>query len=305
MKQAVHTIETSQTPFRWLAMRLSAYVSLTKPTIMLLVVLTGAAGLVMQGGLNASPLRFLFALLLLGMAGGSANAFNQYFERDRDAVMRRTRKRRALPTGKITPLEAFLFSLLLGVLSTLGFWYFFNPLSAILSLGTILYYSLYYTLYLKPRTAENIVIGGVAGSMGPVITWAAATGTLGIEPILLFAVIFFWTPPHFWALAVYMKDDYVNVGYPMLPVVAGERVTWNRSLVYAALTVATSLALLFFGAGWLYAVAAAGLGGWFMQRFLRARGTATMLSARNAFTTSIIYLLALFTVLIVDRSLNI
>ena len=305
MKQVEQVIETPLTPFTWVKRRVSAYISLTKPTIMLLVVLTGAAGLVLQGGLAEQPFRFALALFLLGMAGGSANAFNQYFERDRDAVMRRTRRRRALPMGRITPVEAFLFSLILAIGATLGLWYLFNPLSAMLSLGTILYYSLFYTLYLKPRTPENIVIGGVAGSMGPVITWAAASGGMAIEPWLMFAIIFFWTPPHFWALAVYMKDDYVDVGYPMLPVVAGERATWNRSLVYAGITLAVSVVLIGFGTGWLYAVASVGLGIWFLRKLLQARREENVVSARGAFGTSIVYLLALFTAMILDRSIGI
>ncbi|MCB2198693.1 heme o synthase [bacterium] len=303
MKQGEQVLETPVAPLQWVGQRISAYISLTKPTIMLLVVLTGAAGLVLQGGLADHPFRFALTLFFLGMAGGSANAFNQYFERDRDAIMRRTRKRRALPMGRITPAEAFVFSFVLAVASTLGFWFLFNPLSAMLSLGTIVYYALFYTLYLKPRTPENIVIGGVAGSMGPVITWAAASGTMAIEPWLMFAVIFFWTPPHFWALAVYMKDDYVDVGYPMLPVVKGQRVTWNRSIVYAIITLATSIALLGFGTGWLYAAAAVGLGGWFLRRLLHARREESVLAARGAFTTSIVYLLALFTALILDKSI--
>lgn len=296
---------TRATPLRWLTERLSAYISLTKPTIMLLVVLTGAAGLVLQGGLAEHPGLFALALLFLAMAGGSANAFNQYFERDRDAIMKRTRRRRALPLGRITPAEAFVFSMLLGIASTVGFWLVFNPLSALLSLATIVYYALFYTLYLKPRTPENIVIGGVAGSMGPVITWAAAAGSMAVEPWLLFAIIFFWTPPHFWALAVYMRDDYVDVGYPMLPVVAGERATWNRSLVYAGITLATSFALIGFGTGWLYAAAAVGLGAWFVRQLVKARREENSLSARAAFGTSIVYLLALFTAMILDRSIGV
>lgn len=303
MKQGEQVMESPVAPLQWVSQRISAYISLTKPTIMLLVILTGAAGLVLHGGMADHPLRFALALVFLGMAGGSANAFNQYFERDRDAIMRRTRKRRALPMGRISPAEAFVFSFLLAVASTLGFWFLFNPLSAMLSLGTIVYYALFYTLYLKPRTPENIVIGGVAGSMGPVITWAAASGTMALEPWLMFAVIFFWTPPHFWALAVYMKDDYVDVGYPMLPVVKGQRVTWNRSIVYAVITLTTSIALLAFGTGWLYAAAAIGLGGWFLRRLLHARKEESVLAARGAFTTSIVYLLALFTALILDKSI--
>lgn len=286
-----------------IANKIRAYFSLTKPTILLLVVLTGAAGLVVEGGLSDRPAHFALVLILLGMAGGSANAFNQYFERDVDARMRRTRKRRPLPRGTISPTGALIFAVLLGVASTAGFWHFFNPLSAMLSLGTILFYALFYTLYLKPRTPENIVIGGIAGSMGPVIAWAASSGTLALPALLMFLVIFFWTPPHFWALAVYMRDDYVDVGYPMMPVVAGDEATWRRGLFYAGLMIAASLALLAYGAGWFYAAAAVVLGAGFVRTLIRAKRDGGPLAARTAFSSSILYLLVLFTAIILDWSL--
>ena len=291
------------TPLMWLRGRLTAYMALTKPTIVLLVVLTGAAGAVLEGSLLASPLKFTLAMVLLGLAAGSANAFNQYFEREVDSVMTRTRKRRPLPSGKISSGEALAFAILIGAMSTVVFWLVFNPLTALLSLWTILFYALFYTLYLKPRTPENIVIGGIAGSMGPLIAWAAGSGEVSWAAFLMFAVIFLWTPPHFWSLAIYMKHDYKAVNYPMMPVVVGDRRTWTRNIVYTVLTVIASLALLGFGLGWVYGVAAIGLGSWFLVKVIKGYRENTPMAARATFGVSIIYLLALFTVAIIDTAL--
>ena len=170
--------------------KLPELLQLTKPTIMLLVVLTGAAALVLEGGLNRRPLLFAAVLLGLTLAGGSANALNQYFERDIDARMSRTRRKRPLPKGTVTPREALVFAVTIGILSIVLFAAVFNPLSAALAAATILFYGLFYTLYLKPRTHFNIVIGGAAGAMAPVIAWAAATGTLAWTPWILFAIVF-------------------------------------------------------------------------------------------------------------------
>ncbi len=281
---------------------LSAYYSLTKPTIMLLVAITGATGLVLEGSLLHSPIRFGLALLLLAMAGGSANAFNQAFERDRDALMERTRRRRPLPMHAISTVEAFIVSSVLGVASVVLYAIYFNLLAAALAAGTILFYALFYTLYLKPRTAQNIVIGGAAGAMAPVIGWAAGAGGLGIVPILLFLIIFFWTPPHFWALALCLKEDYRKVGLPMLPLVVGDRRTWQQILVYVILTLAVSIAPAFFGVGYLYLSAAIGLGAILLRKTILAMQAATTKAAWGVFGYSIVYLLALFTFLMVDTA---
>lgn len=283
--------------------RLGAYYSLTKPTIMLLVAITGAAGMVVEGHLLRTPFRFAAALLLLMMAGGSANAFNQAFERDRDALMERTRRRRPLPSGRIGAGEAFVVATGLGVASVVLYGLLFNLLAAILSLATILFYALFYTLYLKPRTPHNIVIGGAAGAMAPVIGWAAAAGSLGVEPVLMFLIIFFWTPPHFWALALCLKDDYRRVGLPMMPLAIGDAGTWRLIVVYVLVTLVVSLAMLFFGAGMLYTATALVLGGLFLRKTLRAQAQQSLRAARGLFGYSIVYLLALFTALIVDRGL--
>jgi heme o synthase len=289
---------------RAVASRISAYFSLTKPTIMLLVAITGAAGLVVEGSLLHSPDRFALALLFLCMAGGSANGFNQAFERDRDARMERTRRRRPLPGGKITATEAFVVSSLLGIFSVIGYWFLFNHLAALLSAGTILFYALFYTLYLKPRTPQNIVIGGAAGAMAPVIGWAAGAGSIGVVPVLLFLIIFFWTPPHFWALALCLKEDYSKVGLPMMPLIVGDKGTWRQIFVYVILTLAVSIAPAFFGVGVLYLVAAAGLGSLLLRKTILAMRLATVKAAWGLFGFSIVYLLSLFTALMVGKGLS-
>ncbi len=289
--------------FHFIKQRLQAYWALAKPTIMLLVAITGAAGLVAEGGLLDNPPKFAMALLLLTFAGGSANAFNQAFERERDALMERTKRRRPLPAKKIKPTEAFVVAIAMGVISIASFWRWFNPLSALLSAGTIIFYAFFYTLYLKPRTPQNIVIGGAAGAMAPVIGWAAGAGSLAVEPILMFLIIFFWTPPHFWALALCLKEDYRRVNLPMMPLIVGDSRTWSMIVIYALLTLTVSGSLIFFGAGILYAVAAAGLGAMFLRKILIARSHVSIKNARGVFGYSIVYLLVLFTALIIDRGL--
>ncbi|MBD3166841.1 protoheme IX farnesyltransferase [bacterium] len=283
--------------------RLRSYLALTKPTIQLLVVLTGAAGLVVEGSLNGDPSRFTLVLLLLAMAGGSANAFNQVFERDVDADMTRTRRRRPLPMKRIGVREAYAFAGLVGTASIAGFWLFFNLYSALLAAGTILFYSLFYTLYLKPRTPQNIVLGGAAGAMGPVIAWAAAANSLAVAPWLMFAIIFFWTPPHFWTLAIYHRTDYETVGYPMMPVIIGDARTWVQVIRYSVLMIAVSLGLLWSGLGLVYAISAIALGGLFMRKVVQAQTSRVPKDARGVFGYSILYLLALFTMMIVDAGL--
>jgi protoheme IX farnesyltransferase len=279
---------------------LLAYLNLTKPTIMLLVIFTGSAALVLEGSFLLDPLRFLLVLVGLYLAGGSANALNQYFERSIDAQMSRTQRRRPLPLSQITPKSALVFSIAIGIAGVAIFAIFFNWLTAILALGTLLFYALYYTLWLKPRTFQNIVIGGIAGAMAPVGAWTAATGTMAWEPWILFAIIFFWTPPHFWALAMVCKDDYEKVGLPMLPVIKGEKVTLNYILYYTIVVVAVSLLLLVTSFSWMYLVASAILGYFFLQKAWYVRRHFEMGLMRKLFGYSIVYLLALFAVIIID-----
>jgi len=268
---------------------------------MLLVGITGASGIWLEGSLIRDPLRFGLSLLLLMAAGGSANAFNQAFERERDALMSRTRMRRPLPLGRISAVEAFVFASLLGLVAVVGYGIWFNLLTSLLALGTILFYALYYTLYLKPRTAQNIVIGGAAGAMAPVIGWVSGSGQIGLMPVLLFLIIFLWTPPHFWALALCLKDDYRRAGLPMMPNVAGDRATWQLIMIYTLLTITTSIALSLAGAGMAYLAVAVLLGLQLIRKVRLAERSGERKVVMGLFGYSIVYLLALFVALIVDR----
>jgi len=281
--------------------RAQAYMGLTKPTIQLLVVLTGAAALVYEGSLLSQTARFALTLLALALSAGSAKALNQYFERHTDAQMKRTRTTRPLPQGIISPAEALIFALVLGAAAVLLFGYFFNPFSALLAALTILFYSLLYTLYLKPRTHLSIVIGGIAGGMGPVISWAATGSPITVTPLLMLLVIFCWTPPHFWALAYCHKDEFKSIGYPMLPNIVNRRRFWQLTWLWGALTMMASLALGFVGAGAGYLAAATALGGLFLWKIGRAGKEETDDKAREVFIYSMAYLVLLFSALIADR----
>jgi len=277
-----------------------AYLSLTKPTIMFLVLFTGAAALVVEGSLLLRPGMFLLFLLGLFLTGGSANALNQYFERDLDALMSRTSGRRVLPLQKLPPVRALTFAVGIGMAGVLLLGLVFNWLTALLSLATILFYSLFYTLMLKPTTPQNIVIGGAAGAMAPVGAWAAATGDTGLVPWLMFAIIFLWTPPHFWALAIAYKGDYERTGLPMLPVVAGDETTLRWIFGYSVVLVLVTVIVPFFGPGPLYTTAAVLLGARFIQMAGRAWKRGDTPSVRALFGFSIIYLFGLFAALAID-----
>ncbi len=279
---------------------LSAFFQLTKPTIMLLVVFTGATSLIIEGSMLAHPWKFLLVLAALYLTGGCANALNQYFEREIDSRMKRTYKRRPLPLGTLAPRPALIFSISIGVIGVLIFGFFFNWLTAMLSLGTILFYSLFYTLWLKPNTDQNIVIGGIAGAMAPVGAWTAATGHMDVVPWIMFLIIFLWTPPHFWALAMFCKDDYKKAQLPMLPVVRGDKATLRQILWYTITLCTVSLSLLAFGGGWLYLIVAAGLGYVFIKKAVALTRNHSDKLLRGLFGYSILYLFGLFTAMIVD-----
>jgi len=283
---------------------LSHYLQLTKPSIMFLVVFTGTTAMVIEGSLIGQPVKFLLVLLGLYLSGGSANALNQYFERDIDARMTRTSSRRPLPMHQISPVKALVFSISIGVVGVVLFAVVFNLLTAALALGTILFYSLFYTLYLKPNTPQNIVIGGIAGAMAPVGAWTAATGAMAWEPWIMFAIVFFWTPPHFWALALYCKDDYERVGLPMMPVVKGDRKTLDQIFGYTILVVAISLTLILFAAGWFYFAVAFVLGGLFIRKAAQVRREQSDKKYRALFGYSIVYLFALFSAMMVDGAIR-
>lgn len=282
---------------------ISAYLLLTKPSIMLLVLFTGAAAMVVEGTFLLRPVDFGIVLLGLFLAGGSANALNQYFERSIDSNMTRTRKRRPLPMGTISPIRALLFAIVIGVLGVVMFALRFNLLTAGLALFTIVFYSFFYTLWLKPRTTQNIVIGGVAGSMAPIGAWAAATGELAVAPFIMFLIVFLWTPPHFWSLALFCRDDYRRVDLPMLPVIKGDQATLDQIFWYTLLLVGSSLSLVLFGGGWLYLAVALWLGWVYIGKAWRAKRDGQVTAARDLFKFSLVYLFAVFTAIIVDALL--
>ena len=276
--------------------------ALTKPRIIeLLLVTTVPPMLLAQRGLP--PIGLIAATLAGGaLAAGSANTLNCFIDRDIDALMRRTARRPlAVPEPKavIRPAEALASGIVLGLAATVLLVVFVNGLAAVLADAAIAFYVFVYTLGLKRRTAANIVIGGAAGCFPVLVAWAAVTGRIGWAAVVLFAVVFFWTPPHFWALAMKFRDDYAAAGVPMLPVVASP-VTVTRKIVwYAGAMVAATLALVLY-AGWLYGAAAAGLGAWFLAGALRlhtrtvAAGTTDSRAALGLFHQSIAYLTLLF-----------
>jgi protoheme IX farnesyltransferase len=254
----------------------------------------------MEGSLLNQPVKFVLIIFALYLTGGSANAFNQYFERDIDALMERTKYRRPLPQGKIKSTHALGFSFLIGAIGVLIFGFVFNWLTALLSLATILFYSLYYTLYLKPNSVQNIVIGGIAGAMAPVGAWTAATGNFALAPWILFLIIFLWTPPHFWALAAFRTDDYKRSGLPMLPVVKGIDFTLKQISIYAILLVTTTLILYWVWAGWFYLIVAVLSGIYFLNKTYQAYIFRTDKQFRALFGSSIVYLFTIFSALIIE-----
>jgi heme o synthase len=281
-----------------------AYVGLMKPhvTVLLLGTTLAAMAVALRG---MPPLGITLATMAGGaLAAGSANAINCYWDRDIDQVMARTR-RRALPAGKVAPVHGLFFGLAIGILSVATFAVFVNPLSAALALAAILFYVCIYTMWLKRRTPQNIVIGGAAGAVPVMIGWAAATGTLGLTPVLMFAVVFMWTPPHFWALSLVLKGDYARAGVPMLPVVRGERATRRQIVVYTVLLIATSLALAVNGAfGAIYLVSALLLGGGLLALTIRLARAPSLARARSVFWFSNYYLALLFAMMVVDAVLR-
>ncbi len=275
-------------------------VALTKPRIIeLLLVTTLPTMLLAQRGL---PPVGLMAVTLVGgaLAAGSANTINCYIDRDIDAVMRRTARRPLVAKGSsgasIRPAEALVFGIVLGIAATLMLGLLANWLAAALADAALLFYVFVYTLGLKRRTASNIVIGGAAGCFPVLVGWAAVTGQVAWPAIVLFAVIFFWTPPHFWALAMKFKDDYAAASVPMLPVVAGPAVVARKIVTYSWVMVATTLALTPY-AGWIYGVCAVGLGAWFLVEAHRMRGrvaSGVAAAPMRLFHLSIGYLTFLF-----------
>ncbi|MCR9221281.1 MAG: heme o synthase [Alphaproteobacteria bacterium] len=278
------------------------YVQLLKPRVMSLVVFTGVAGLIAAPG-AIHPLIALVAVLCITVGAGAAGAINMWYDRDIDSVMTRTRGR-PLPMGRVPPEEALAFGVVLSLFSVGLMAIAVNYAAAALLAGTILFYVLIYTVWLKRRTPQNIVIGGAAGAFPPMIGWAAVTGDVSLGSIALFAIIFFWTPPHFWALALFRTGDYDKAGVPMLPVVAGRKATKRQILVYSALLLPLGLAPWALGvAGPIYGAAALVLGGLFLVSglaVLREPDGAGDKAAKRMFGYSIFYLFAIFGALMVD-----
>jgi heme o synthase len=272
----------------------TAYYRLTKPRIVLLLLITTVPAMVLAGQRVPSPWLVLVTLLGGALAAGSANAINMYLDRDIDAVMRRTRQR-PLPAHAIAPERALRFGFVLGAIAFHLLAIAVNVLAAVLALAAIAFYVFVYTMWLKRTTAQNIVIGGAAGAMPALVGWAAVTGTLAWPAVVLFAIVFVWTPPHFWALAMGHTGDYAAAGVPMLPVVKGEEETRRQILRYALLLFATTLVLVPIGdMGPVYTAAAVVLGGAFVYRALLVWRTADAARTRRLFTFSIVYLAALF-----------
>lgn len=279
-----------------------SYLLLTKPRISLLFALTGLTALMMEGSLTPHSWAMWILTAAIFLTGGSANAFNQYFEREIDKRMERTAKKRPLPQGKIKPAQALIFAVVIGILALFLLWKFGTLSSALLGLATILFYSFYYTLWLKPRTPYNIVIGGAAGAAGPLIGWAAANGQLSWAAFVMFLVIFFWTPPHFWALALCCKEDYAKVNYPMYPLIYGDEATRRQILGYSLILLPLSTSLYFLGEmGLYYLVVSIILGVLFIAGALQVYRQKTTKSCWQLFGYSIVYLLLLFIIMIVDK----
>ena len=280
--------------------RVGDYFALLKPRVMSLVVFTGFAGLVAAPG-ALHPLLAAVAVLCIAIGAGAAGAVNMWYDRDIDAVMQRTR-RRPIPAGKVAPEEALAFGVTLSLFSVMLMGLAVNWTAAALLALANGFYVFVYTVWLKRRTPHNIVIGGAAGAFPPMIGWAAVTGAVSVESIALFLIIFMWTPPHFWALALYREGDYAKAGVPMLPVVAGKEETRRQILIYAALLLPLSLAPVALGmAGAFYGAVAATMGAYFLWLAFRVRRARDDASARRMFGFSILYLFALFAALIAEH----
>lgn len=278
--------------------RLAAYFALTKPRIIELLLITTVPAMVLAAG--GWPGTWLVLATLIGgsLSAGGANTLNNYIDRDIDEVMKRTRGR-PLARHEIPPRNALIFGVLLGLAGFAWLWATSNLMAAAISTAALLFYVFVYTLGLKRNSVQNIVIGGAAGAAPALVGWAAVTGTLDLPAWVLFLIVFYWTPPHFWALAIRYREDYARAGVPMLPVVAGVQATTRRMLLYTGLMAAVSLLLVpVAGMRWVYLAAALGLGAWFLWDTWRVYRQPE--DAMRLFTTSTVYLSALFAAVMLD-----
>ena len=283
------------------------FFALTKPRVMSLVIFTGLCGLLAAPG-HIHPVLGFTAILCIALGAGGSGALNMWLEADIDAKMKRTAGR-PIPAGRLRREDARDFGVMLAVASVGIMGLAVHWLAAALLALSIVYYAVFYTLWLKPRTPQNIVIGGGAGAFPPLIGWVAVTGEITAMPLILFAIIFLWTPPHFWALALFVKTDYANAGIPMLPVVKGERTTRRQILVYSLMLLPAALAPWWIGgAGAIYGLTALVLSLAFVALSVPVglRGSAAadaMMPEKRLFKFSILYLFALFAALVADRML--
>lgn len=281
------------------------FFALTKPRVMSLVVFTGLCGLLAAPG-SIHPVLGFTAILCIAMGAGGAAALNQWWEADIDAKMKRTAKR-PLPAGRLRRQDARDFGMLMSGASVFVMLVAIHWLAAVVLAFSIVYYAVIYTMWLKPRTPQNIVIGGGAGAFPPLIGWIAVTGEITVMPVLLFAIIFIWTPPHFWALALFVKTDYADAGIPMMPVVAGEKSTRRQVLAYSVLLLAVALLpWAIGGTGLIYGIAALALSALFVALAVpvglrTSQSEDRMKPEKRLFGYSVIYLFALFTALVADR----
>ena len=279
------------------------YIALLKPRVMSLVVFTALVGLVIAPG-HVHPVLAFTSILCIAVGAGASGALNMWYESDIDALMSRTANR-PIPRGRVTRPEALAFGMTLAFFAVMTLGVLVNWLAGALLAFTIFFYVVIYTIALKRWTAQNIVIGGAAGALPPVVAWAAATGSLSVEPLLLFLIIFFWTPPHFWALALFRSDEYARAGVPMLPVVAGPDATRLQILLYTVVLVAIAFApwpLGYFDA--VYGVTSLILGAGMLllaiDVYRRRERSQALRASRKLFAFSIFYLFALFATLLIE-----
>jgi heme o synthase len=288
---------------RSLAGVLRDYVALTKPRIISLLLLTTVTTMFVADPDGPSLAAILWTMLGGYLAAGGAGAINHYLDRERDARMARTCGR-PLVAGRIDPVHGLVFGVVLGILATAQLWLTVNPLAAMLSLAGLLGYAVVYTVWLKPLTPQNIVIGGAAGAMPPLVGWAAATGGLSPDALIPFAIVFFWTPPHFWALSLLIKDDYARTGVPMMPVVRGEPATRRLILGYAVLLVAITTVPFATGLlGLAYLAAGLALGAGFVGLATRLAARPSRRAALRVYLASLAYLALLFLAMALDAAL--
>ena len=277
------------------------YVSLLKPRVMSLVILTALAGILAAPG-HVHPVIGFAALLAISVGAGASGALNMWYDRDIDAVMSRTRNR-PIPRGAVTPEQALAFGLVLSAFSVMLMDIAVNTTAAALLAFTIFFYAVVYTIWLKRSTPQNIVIGGASGAFPPMIGWAAVTGDVSLASMALFLIIFMWTPPHFWALSLYKEGDYAKAGAPMMPVVAGQRSTKLQMLVYPLVLCPLTLAPVYLGvAGWVYGAASIALNLGFVGHAIRVLRSDDLRNAKRMFGFSLLYLFLHFALLCVDRA---